>query len=205
MKHCEELEHRAQETVATNNALKSVLRQVGMSVRKESEPTEPGHQPRPTPNRGTPCALPVHVEHNAHLEVNFADAEGGGGDYDIGSSASPRSSSAAATASPLGGTNHTPRVSTGQGASASAELERGGATQEPEVCATGRHVRGYVSQIEVSPQEREKHEAEILAKNLKLHDRTEHPSGSAQLGQERPLLVPMIVAGTSGALNSQLR
>ncbi len=49
--------------------------------------------------------------------------------------------------------------------------------------------------------------AETLAKNLKLHDRkdAEHPSGSAQLGQERHLLVPMIVAGTSGVLNSQLR
>ncbi len=41
--------------------------QVEMSIRKESEPTEPGHQPRPTPNRGTPHARPVHIEHNAHL------------------------------------------------------------------------------------------------------------------------------------------
>jgi hypothetical protein len=112
MKHCEELERRAQETVVTNNALKTVLRQVEMRVRKESEPTGPGHQPRPTPNRGTPRALPVHIEHNAHLEVNFAYAEGGG-DCDIGSFASPRSSSAAATASPLEGTNHT-RGSTGR-------------------------------------------------------------------------------------------
>jgi hypothetical protein len=59
MRHCEELEHRAQATVATNNALNTVLLQVEMSVRKESEPTEPGHQPQPTPNRGTPHALPV--------------------------------------------------------------------------------------------------------------------------------------------------
>ena len=36
VKHCEELERRAQETVATNNALKTVLRQVEMSIRKES-------------------------------------------------------------------------------------------------------------------------------------------------------------------------
>jgi hypothetical protein len=112
MKHCEELERRAQETVATNNALKPVLREVEMRVRKESEPTEPGHQPRPTPNRGTPRALPVHIDHNAHLEVNFADAQGGG-DCDEGRFASPRSSGAAATASPLGGTNH-PRGSTGR-------------------------------------------------------------------------------------------
>jgi hypothetical protein len=45
--------------------------QVEMSTRKDSEPTEPGHQPRPTPNCGTPpharVARPVHIEHNAHL------------------------------------------------------------------------------------------------------------------------------------------
>ena len=33
----------------------------------------------------------------------------------------------------------------------------------------------------------------------------ERPSGSAQLGHKRPLLVPMIVASTCGVLNSQLR
>ena len=42
--------------------------QVEMSIRKDSEPTEPGHQPRPTPNCGTPPhARPVHIEQNAHL------------------------------------------------------------------------------------------------------------------------------------------
>jgi hypothetical protein len=55
-----------------------------------------------TPNRGTPRALPVHIGHNAHSNVNFADAEGGG-DCDTEGFASPRSSSAAATASPLEG------------------------------------------------------------------------------------------------------
>ena len=176
MKHCEELERRAQETVATNNALKTVLRQVEMRIRKESEPTEPGHQPRPTPNRGTPRALPVHIEHNAHLAVNFADAEGGG-DCDIGSAASPRSSSAAATASPLGGTNHT-RGSTGQDASASAELEPGGATQEPDECATGMHTRAYVRNNDLNPQEREQHAADKLAK--KLRDRKDRRAAKRQ-------------------------
>jgi hypothetical protein len=46
MQHCEELERRAQETVVTNNALKTALRQVEMSILKESEPAEPGHQPQ---------------------------------------------------------------------------------------------------------------------------------------------------------------
>ena len=176
MKHCEELERRAQETVATNNALKPVLREVEMRVRKESEPTEPGHQPRPTPNRGTPRALPVHIDHNAHLEVNFADAEGGG-DCDDGRFASPRSSGAAATASPLGGTNH-PRGSTGQGASASAELEPGGAAQDPGECATGRQVRGYVRLNDLNPQEREQHAAEKHAK--KVRDRRDRRAAKRQ-------------------------
>jgi hypothetical protein len=74
MRHCEELERRAQETATTDNALKTALRQVDMSVQKESEPTEPGYQPRPTPNRGTPRALPVHIE---HLEVDFAGCDDG--------------------------------------------------------------------------------------------------------------------------------
>ncbi len=104
MRHYEELERRAQETIATNNALRTVLRKVEMSIRKESEPTEPGHQPQPTPNRGTPRALPVHIGHNAHFKVNFADSDDGG-DCDTEGFASPRSSSAVVTATPLEGSN----------------------------------------------------------------------------------------------------
>ena len=126
--------------------------------------------------RGTPRALPVHIDHNAHLEVNFADAEGGG-DCDDGRFASPRSSGAAATASPLGGTNH-PRGSTGQGASASAELEPGGAAQEPGECAMGRQVRGYVRLNDLNPQEREQHAAEKHAK--KIRDRRDRRAAKRQ-------------------------
>ena len=80
------------------------------------------------------------------------------GDCETGRFASPRSSSAAATASPLEGNNRA-RGSKGQSASASAELEPGGATQEPEDCATGLHTRVYVRLNDLNLQEREQHAA----------------------------------------------
>ena len=196
MKHCEELERRAQETVATENALKTVLRQVEMSVRKESEPMEPGRQPRPTPNRGTPCALPVHIEHNVHREVNFANSENDGGDCDTGRFASPRSSSAAATASPLEGNNHA-RGSTGQGASAFAESEPGGTPQEPEECATGSNTRAYVRLKELNPQELEQHAAEKRAKKARDH-RDKRAAKRQRTEASTPLTtVPVAQAGVS--------
>ena len=140
--------------------------QVEMSIRKDSEPTEPGHQPRPTPNCGTPPhARPVHIEHNAHLlRSEF------------------RRPMIVAIVKPGASRLHGPLAlqplhphwrettarGTGQSASASAELEPGGATQEPEDCATGLHTRVYVRLNDLNLQEREQHAAEKLAEKLRV-------------------------------------
>jgi hypothetical protein len=57
---------------------------------------------------------------------------------------------------------------TGQSARASAELEPGGATQEPEDCATGLHTRVYVRLNVLNLQECEQHAAEKLAEKLRV-------------------------------------
>ena len=59
-------------------------------------------------------------------------------------------------------------VAQAQSASASAELEPGGATQEPEDCATGLHTRVYVRLNDLNLQEREQHAAEKLAEKLRV-------------------------------------
>jgi hypothetical protein len=51
-------------------------------------------------------------------------------------------------------------------------LEPGGATQEPEDCATGLHTRVYVRLNDLNLQEREQHAAEkLVATAKKARDR----------------------------------